>query len=264
MAFVLTVFFLLNPGATFTASEWGTTTRIDSDEGPVHLWMPAGYQGKRAQVVVYVHGLFIDADGAMVRHQLPEQFAQSGRNALFIVPEAPSQAGDSPRWASLPALLALGRRQVQSAGMTAPDSNASVVLLGHSGAYRTLVNWLPDPRVHELILMDALYGNEDEFAGWIADPKAQGRSLVLVVQNTRRWAEPFVKRFPRVIILPQIPDVWTAPQIRARLLYATSQWSHMDLVETPGAIARLLQRTNPVANSGRKLAKPLPSSTIKR
>jgi hypothetical protein len=112
--------------------------------------------------------------------------------------------------------------------------------------------------------MDALYGNEDEFADWIADRKAPGRSLVLVVENTRRWADPFVKRFPRAVILPQIPDAWTAPQIRARLLYATSQWSHMDLVQTPGAIARLLQRTTSGLPSGRKLANPVPSSTIRR
>ena len=70
----------------------GRHVRIDGPRGPIHVWIPASYRADTAATILYVHGYFDDADTAWTGHQLPQQFAMSALNALFIVPEAPVAA----------------------------------------------------------------------------------------------------------------------------------------------------------------------------
>src|ERR1051325_3224031 len=67
----------------------GRHVRIDGPRGPIHVWIPPSYHADTGATIVYVHGYFDDADTAWTGHQLPQQFALSALNALFIVPEAP-------------------------------------------------------------------------------------------------------------------------------------------------------------------------------
>jgi hypothetical protein len=95
----------------------GRTWRLDTANGPVHVWVPAGYHADGAATVVYVHGYYTDIDKAWVDHRLPQQFALSGVNALFIAPEAPSGSRQKLHWPSLADLLV----EVQRAtGVTRP------------------------------------------------------------------------------------------------------------------------------------------------
>src|SRR5207244_3849227 len=65
-------------------------------------------------------------------------------------------------WKDLGELLEAVRRLAR---LRTPDG--PLVILGHSGAYRTLAEWIKYPRVDEMILLDALYANEDDFRAWI-------------------------------------------------------------------------------------------------
>jgi hypothetical protein len=125
-----------------------------------------------------------------------------------------------------------------------------VVVVGHSGAYRTLTLWLNDP-IRHIVMVDALYGNEDELASWIeaSRPAVDGRftrQLTLVVDDTYRWVEPFVRRFADVVTRMQIPDLTTGfspAEQRARILYVPSQYGHMELVTEGRTIPVLLRQT---------------------
>ena len=72
----------------------GEHVRIATKRGPVHVWRPAGYDPLTAGIVLYVHGYYTTSDKAWAEHRLAEQFAASGRNALFIVPRAPWRCGE--------------------------------------------------------------------------------------------------------------------------------------------------------------------------
>src|ERR1051325_1638134 len=72
------------------AAQAGRHWRIDGPRGPIHVWIPPGYRAETAATIVYIHGYYDDADTAYVGHRLPEQFAMSALNAMFIVVEAPS------------------------------------------------------------------------------------------------------------------------------------------------------------------------------
>ena len=103
----------------------------------------------------------------MVEHRLPEQFANSGVDATFVVPEAPSYRGDSVRFPNLQALLDLVGK---------PNANP-VIAVGHSAAFSTIRQWLGNPRLKHIILLDALYGGYDKFKAWAQQP---GHSMQIV------------------------------------------------------------------------------------
>jgi hypothetical protein len=227
----------------------GTHWRFETTHGPVHLWMPEDYDPVTAGVVVYVHGLFTDVDGAWADHHLAEQFAKSRKNALFMACEAPKSGDQEPFWESLDGLLQAATSFLRTADELMPQI-PDVVVVGHSAAYRTVGLWLGEP-IRHLVLVDAMYGYEDEFADWVeaSKPSVDGRftrQLTVVVDDTYRWAEPFIRRFGDVLTRMQIPELeygFTDAEQRARILYVPSQYGHMELVTEGRTLPVLLRQT---------------------
>jgi hypothetical protein len=223
-----------------TASEaGGTHIRVETVHGPVHLFRPAGYDRRTAGLVIYVHGLYTGVDQAWREHGLAAQFAASGANALFVAPEAPAAADQPPPWSDLESLIvtALGRARLRR-------PSGPLVAVGHSGAYRTLAAWLDDPALRHLILVDALYGEEGAFRAWL--DRDRGHKMTLVVKGTARWADPFVRAFPRALTVGRIPesfDDFSRAERTARLLCLRSQYGHMELITEGRTLPIVLRRT---------------------
>jgi hypothetical protein len=224
----------------------GAHLRLATAHGPVHVWMPDGYRQEDAGIALYVHGYYTGVDRAWTEHRLAEQFRASGRNALFIAPEAPAGGGDEVSWPLLGELLVEVRRQT---GLLRPWG--PVVVLAHSGGYRTAEAWLEHRALEQVVLIDALYGEEDAFRSWLEEPRGgQPNQLLLVGGDTIRWTEPFVREpgpagasarsFDR---LPDGASDVDAAARRAPVLYFRSQYGHMQLVEGGRAIPLLLQLT---------------------
>jgi hypothetical protein len=213
----------------------GSHMRLETNHGPVHLFRPAGFDRRTAGVVVYVHGYYTHIDDAWHEHKLAEQFAASRRNALFIAPEAPAAPEETASWSSLRRLLTMVFRAVHLRELPGP-----LVVVGHSGAYRTLVPWLDEPALHQLILIDALYGNEPDFLDWLA--RERGNRMTLVVKGTGKWADPFVKKLPYAITLSRIPgeiSELSRAERGAKLLCLRSQYGHFELI-TEGRVMPVL------------------------
>jgi hypothetical protein len=225
-------------GKTTTNRSAGAHLRIATRRGPIHVFRPAGYDRRTAGMVVYVHGLYTHVDQAWRDHQLREQFAASRRNALFIAPEAPATVGARPSWASLRRLITT---TLERAHLKEPPG--PVVVVGHSGAYRTIVPWLDDGRLQHLILLDALYGNEAEFGAWLEG--APTHQMTLVVRGTAKRADPFVHAFPDAVTLPEIPaslDDLSPDERDAKLLCLRSQYGHFEIVTEGKVLPVLLGR----------------------
>lgn len=220
----------------------GTHARLILPEGPVHVWIPSGYHPDGAVTVVYVHGYYDSVDSAWANHKLPEQFALSGMNALFIAPEAPQGIGQPVLFPDL-----LGLVQEVEARMKVWRGSGPLVAVGHSGAYRTLLRWLDEPLLDLVILVDALYGEQDAFGGWLA--AAPAHRLITVGEDTVRWTEELAMTVPDTVIADHFPiaaESWTLEQRVARHLYVRSQFGHMPLV-TSGVALPLLLRLLPAA-----------------
>ena len=157
--------------------------RWQSAHGPIHTWHPG--LAVPTAVVLYVHGYNDDADSAFADHHLAEQFADSGFEALFVVPEAPSGPQQRVSWPDLEELLVEVSRQHD---VPLPQT---VFVFGHSGGNRTLKAWLASARVNHVVLLDGFYGDPKPFENWLGgNADAQ---LILIGQLTFARAETWRK-----------------------------------------------------------------------
>jgi hypothetical protein len=213
--------------------------RLKAPQGVVRVYRPPHYDAATAGVAIYIHGLYTDVDQAWSEHRLPEQFAASRRNALFIVPAARSEAAAMPPWDDLPTLLALIARELPD---LLPDAAAPLVIAGHSGAYKQIVQWLPHPRVHTLLFLDALYGGEVELRAWL-DAAPENR-MSLVNHDTIPAARSFIQDIPYAVYRPRCPTQLTSltpAERQAKLLSMDTRTDHFGIV-TNGTVLPLLLR----------------------
>lgn len=221
----------------------GKHFRIRTGRGAVHVWVPPDYDRETAGTVIYVHGYYTDADGAWREHELARQFKASRQNAMFIVPDAPSSNDDEVQW---PALKDL-RRAVTRANIHLPDG--PVVVIGHSGAFRTVMQWVDHRLVDQIILLDALYAGEAAFDEFIASGKrADDHKLIVVAASTAEESSSFARRYKFAVARERMPSVVSGFSRRergAKLLYIRSQFEHMAIV-TSGKVIPMLLRVTPL------------------
>lgn len=232
--------FVLAPRASADAADAGTHRKLQTEHGSVHIWMPPGFDRARAGVVVYVHGYRNDADGVW-SSGIVEQFRRSGRNALFIVPNAPSSKQAPVRWRSLDQL----RSAVTRAGIPWPCG--PIVAAGHSGGYRTLDAWAADARLDAILSLDAFYGDPAPLAGFLhAEQAPPGRKLIIVAHGTAQAAETFVRSVDAARSRSSIPtalEQFTPQERAARVLYLRSQYGHSAIITSGAVLPLLLQLT---------------------
>jgi hypothetical protein len=219
----------------------GTHWRIVTSSGIIHVWRPRLYDKDKAGTVLYVHGYYNDVDRAWAEHRLAEQFRDSRLNALFIVPQAPASDDESVKWRDLRELLLSVLKNTKRKLPLGP-----VAALGFSGGFRTIVEWLNDGRVQQVILLDGLYYNEDQFASWLKTQRTRnGNKLVLVASETAPRADAFVKRFQNVAVhsMPENAFELSRHDRAADILYLRTSVEHMSLVTEGKVIPLLLQLT---------------------
>jgi hypothetical protein len=228
-------------GAEETIVDGGAHWRIETSNGPVHVWLPMGYDAATAGVVIYVHGYWTDVDTAWVKHDLAAQFSASNKNAMFIVPEAQENGDEDPRWKSLRTLIDVAATHT---GIERPEG--PVVISGHSGAFEQLARWIDrgDEPIDHVILYDALYGGADSFYSWLTSDAAH--KLTVVANHTLGR----VRRFKALMRLAtregEIPvklSDLSKRERNSRFLFMASQFDHYAIITSHKVIPLLLGRT---------------------
>jgi hypothetical protein len=205
--------------AVADATHW----RLQTERGPVHVWIPSNYDARTAMTIVFVHGYNIDVDTAWTEYHLADQFAHSQLNAMFIACTAPSSLAEGVWWPSLSGLLAA---VVAGTGQQMPSGE--LVAVGHSAAYRTLVLWLGDANLRTLVLLDAAYGEEDQFLAWTrAD---EHHRLINVASDTIQESDWIAQYLPETKRVYGLPSDWTDDEREARVLYVRTGIGHMGMI----------------------------------
>lgn len=147
------------------------------------LFMPKGFDPRRPfAVVLYLHGNLATLEGEVIRRQrVTRQLAQSGINAVLLVPQFAVNALDSSAghfWEKghLSRYLAEAADKLAAfAGdqsLKAAFAAAPVILVAYSGGYLpaafSLERGGADARLYGVILLDALYAEEARFAAFFA------------------------------------------------------------------------------------------------
>ncbi len=215
----------------------GKHTRIDGPHGAIHVWVPPSYHAETGATIIYLHGYYDDADSAYIGHHLPEQFAMSALNAVFIVPETPSAQKTPVNYPDLGQLLQLVE---EMAGVSRGMALTAVV--GHSGAFRTIDAWLDEPLVDTLVMVDSMYANEEMIEAWYkASPRHR---LITVGEDTLQYNEQLLRTIPEMMVMDRVPptyDTWPPEARLARALYIRAQYMHMPLVTDAIVLPSLLR-----------------------
>jgi hypothetical protein len=163
---------------------------------------PAGLVRDRVALVVYLHGWLGCArviagsgpvscrDGDPVQHGwgLGRRHDDAGTNSVLVVPQLAwvaqssvpgrfSEPGFADRWLS----ELVGTVIVPRLGLAGPDAISEVVIVAHSGGYRTALEIVENAKtwpVRSIVLFDALYEGAETLATWtLADPARRTVSL---------------------------------------------------------------------------------------
>lgn len=164
------------------------------------LYLPPAFDPARpVLIVLYLHGqgATLERD-VMARQAVPRQVAASGQNIALVAPQLAVDAADSSAgnfWRgghfakyldeAAERLMRLeGNRQSGRAFNLAP-----VVIVAYSGGYLATAYALErggaNHRIKGVILMDALYGDEDKFATWFAARRRQAFLLSAYTDSTK-------------------------------------------------------------------------------
>jgi predicted esterase len=150
-------------------------------DSSVLLYVPEHFSPKKKiQLVFWFHGWGNNIDTACKQFQLIEQFEASKRNAVFVFPEGPKNAPDSygGKLEQPNVFQELVKEIVQQLQKIKAIKNKKdfdindydITLAGHSGAYRVISRIINQSPINEVILFDAMYGGNDAYLQWIAEP----------------------------------------------------------------------------------------------
>lgn len=220
----------------------GKYWRIKTPRGPVYVWIPRGYKRDVAGMVVYIHGHHTNVDGAWKHHNLAAQFRKSRQNAMFVVPEAPMNGTQPVHWPSLAKL----KQAISRGNIRLP--HGPTVVVGHSGAFRTIAKWVDHRVLSQVILLDALYARQKQFHEFIATGKrAKNHKLILITAgDTLKRTKEFVRKLKHAAVKETFPRRFRGFSRRernSRVLFIRSQFSHMGLVVNQKVIPLILRVT---------------------
>ena len=215
-------------------------------DSTVAIFIPKGCrEGKRVDVVVHFHGWGNSVEGTLRQFKLIEQFVESRKNAVLVVPEGPKNASDSSggkledpegfkRFAEE---LTAALRQ-QGGFCKTNFTLGRIILSGHSGGYRVISAILDhgglSKQVREVWLFDALYAQTEKFLTW--RDQQHGRLLNIYTEQggtkddteammalLRKRGTPFLARTDAAV---------TAKELKSgKLVFLHTDLGHNDVLE---------------------------------
>lgn len=167
------------------------------------LHVPAGFDPRRpALMMVFFHGHGSIIERVIGETGLPRQIAESGANAVLIAPQFAFDAADSSPGKFLrpgafarfidEAATKLARLLTPQGASLRPLSGvlnkAPVMIVAFSGGYKptafVLARGGAAHRIHGVVLLDALYDEEDKFAAWFAGARSRAFLASLYTDST--------------------------------------------------------------------------------
>ncbi len=146
-------------------------------DSSVAIFIPKDYKHSgKIDIVIHFHGWFNNIDSTLQQYRLIEQFMESGKNAILVVPEGPKNAPDSfggkledkdgfKKFIDEVVAFLVQQKKVKTAQI------GDIILSGHSGGYHVMSyilmqGGIPE-HVKEVFVFDALYGQTEKYAYWL-------------------------------------------------------------------------------------------------
>jgi hypothetical protein len=158
------------------------TMQSNYNDSTVLVFVPKKFNNRvSTDMVIYMHGWYNNVDSSLAQFNLVNQFAQAEKNALLVMPQGPYNAPDSHGGKfELPDGMVVFLNELVSelikAEVLRNQRMGSLLLAGHSGAYRALAHMAVHGGypVSEICLLDGLYSHVEKFTLWIErNPKTR-------------------------------------------------------------------------------------------
>lgn len=228
-------------------------------DSTVAVFIPEDFKPKnRVDLVFYFHGWYTSVQKAPKKYQLYRQFAESGVNALLVLPEGPKNAADSfggklespggfSRLAGEVIELLEKHRIIKKPRL------GSVVLAGHSGGYRVISHILSNGdltgRIEGVLLFDALFDNAEMYADWIVSERGRFAAVYTGGGTTEGHTHELMKLLDDQNIdyrvLPDNPAV-DLGELDEKALFIRSPYDHYGVLYKAEQFKRLLLSVNKI------------------
>jgi hypothetical protein len=212
-------------------------------DSSVMIFIPKGFKKSNStDFVIHFHGWYNNIDSTLRQYRLIEQFSESNKNAIFIVPEGPKDAPDS-FGGKLEDKEGFKKFIKEIAGFLSRSKKiknnliGSVVLSGHSGGYHVISyilmrGGMPD-KIKEVYLLDALYGQTEKYVYWFNRYKGKIINIYtdgggtkdeteLLMEDLDGWKIPYLAK--------KDEDVTATELANNRLIFLHTSMTHNDVV----------------------------------
>ena len=183
------------------------------NDSTVLIFIPKGFQPKdKNDFMIHFHGWDNNVDSVLSQFKLIEQFTESGKNAILVVPQGPKNAPDSfggkledengfLRFMTDVVHVLHEREVIRSKSM------GNIILSGHSGGYRVisfiLLRGGLTQNIKEVYLFDGLYGQIEKYTYWLDRFNGKFVNIYTKDGGTKDQSENLMECF----------DAWNMPYI---------------------------------------------------
>ena len=214
-------------------------------DSTVAIFIPQGFHTTgKIDFVVHFHGWKNHVAGVLEHYQLIEQFTESKRNAVLVVPQGPRNAPDSfggkledPE--GFRRFMAEVMRALRQKPTLKQDNLAvgQIVLSGHSGGYQVISSILDrgglTDHVCEVWLFDGLYAQTDKFLAWI--DRQPGRFIDIYAEHggTKAKTEELMARLKQrgaAFFAARESEAKPADLQSNRLIFLYTDLGHNDVI----------------------------------
>ncbi|HNQ72525.1 MAG TPA: hypothetical protein PKN95_02840 [Verrucomicrobiota bacterium] len=234
-------------------------------DNTVALFIPRRFRaGSAVDFVVHFHGWRGRLAGVLEHYQLIEQLVASGRNAILIVPQGPTDAPDSGGGrledeGGFRRFMTEAMSVLQTNRIIATNAAPGTILLsGHSGGYRVMSAIVAqgglEEHIKEVWLFDALYAQTPRFLHWAE--RTGGRLLDIFTETggTKQRSEELMDTLQRQklpFLLAPDTRVSTAQLRTNQFIFLTTDLGHNEVLAGHRTFQRFLESSSlaPAAGS---------------
>jgi hypothetical protein len=223
-------------------------------DSSVAIFVPKGFRPTgKVDFVVHFHGWGNYVERVLQRYQLIEQFVESGRNAILVVPQGPYDASDSfdgklEDEGGFKRFMDDVMNTLREERVIRSQSIGRIILSGHSGGYQVVssivsVGGLSD-HVKEVWLFDALYARTEKFMDWYNHQHGRMINIYTKDGGTKEETELLIadlKKKNAAFFEKKEAEVKADELQKNRLIFIFTDLEHDHVVNERHEFARYLQ-----------------------
>ena len=214
-------------------------------DSSVLIYIPKHFSPKKkVNYIFWFHGWGNNIDSACKQYGLLNQFEASGRNAIFIFPEGPKNAPDSYggkleqpevfQGLMKEVVEKLAENKVIKRIPVFQINGYDISLAGHSGAYRVISRIINKSPVKEVILFDAMYGQNELYMQWLSVPEHRFVNIYTKDGGTYENSLFFVNKLTDSLHMPlvSVPEEEVNEKLlqRNNKVFIFSKQAHNDVI----------------------------------